>query len=254
MDSNTALEYMLSRLRPHVEDLKKIEEMVFSMKIGDTNFTINFENRIKDYEKRKEIALLDEFCQKILTPHEKIAWSHAQEKIYWILESKEVELGDVIKKDFSGKLFMVLAIVSKPDGGMVYVSKSMLKEWDKELSFVEEVAHTNLKAEIKKSTLTELKTDYGSYWFFETPNTFLKASFILENECLEKIKNQIGSDVLFLAPNRDTLFILKQGSAELLGRVANVCYQNFLSVSYPLSTEYYGEKEGKITDLGIYGK
>jgi len=55
-----------------------------------------------------------------------------------------------------------------------------------------------------------------------------------------------------MVSNRDCLYVTDAKNTDLISRIATICVRDYGSVGYPISTEAFGVRDGKIVALGAY--
>jgi len=253
LDRDQAKRYLLDGIQAALPGLRYggwLDADTVDATIGGSQVQLYLGNKLKEYAERGDVAVLDEYVSSVARiPKPPRPPEEIRQRLLVMLEPADLQAEGVIALPFSHET-KALAMYFDDDGF------HFVHERDRErlgLSAEELLAlgRAGIDQEIAGATLQETRTDWGSYFWFDTPRPSLKASFLLGNTLLGSIQKVVPNPVVF-ASNRDCLYVTDAANEVLIQKIAGVCLEDYQKAGYPVTCEVFAVRDGRLVAIGTY--
>ena len=256
MSRDELKDYFLSALNRRIEGLEVCgwtDDLTVEITAGGLKRQIYLGNKIKDYEEKNDLAVLDHFVDHIanLNVEKDYDKDYILSHLLVMIQPNDLIMEKGVTYDFSRETKVFVVYQEGEDGGLHFLLQSDLKQHGLHEDEVIRLGIAGIDKEIARATVKEVTTDWGSYYYFETNKEYLKASFILGSTFLDVLK-PYAKEPTILVSNRDCLYVTDAGNSTLISKIAGVCAEDYKNIGYPISKEAFGVRDGKIVALGVY--
>jgi hypothetical protein len=140
---------------------------------------------------------------------------------------------DLVVKNICDDLNCLYAIDNET--GLEIIQERQLQEWKITKDMLHEMALANYRFLISE----KLKThgDANGVMFIVDGN--LEAGLILIDEIWEQMENQLGEEIVIVAPSRDVLFATGKSKSDLIERTTEKAKEIFLKGDHSLSKNWF---------------
>ena len=215
--------------------------------------TITLDNISRKYARDKDEAAVGRFIDSMLSgPAPLPAWPEAQNGIFPMLESTEVEIGaNTTNRALTDATRLLLVHFSEETGIIRFLRSFDLEGWDVAEEDAWEVAESVLDRVMLATEVTYLDAGDLRLGMLEAREPY-KASLIRAPSLKSKVEDELGWPIYAVAPSRGFVYLLGHKDGDQVGRLGNVVLKEFKSAEYPISTEIWEIGDNGIEMIGYF--
>lgn len=177
-------------------------------------------------------------------------WPDARPGLRWALESRTLDLTDVVHEALTPQLAAVLCHVDDHEALASFVSPRTLEAWSLDRERARQHALENMAALLARTEIEVGEVRGAPLGMFSTPSIH-KASLLLAPALKERVATAIGWPLLAVAPCRDFAYVFADES--LIAPMAATVMREHQESGYPLTTEVLRIADDGLEAIGAFG-
>lgn len=253
MINNYAFELFNKELNLRGYSIKQItDEGLLIIDVNGTELTINLENMSKNYLRDKDISIITDFVESIISTVQPIPeWEIAKERLYLSAEPSDYDYTDVVYRKITETLCKVLIYFSEDEGQIVWINESKLNEWGITEDKAFEIAQRNLD-KVMSNTKIEVRDVHGMKLAMFNSISIFKASLIFAPSFKKFVSLEVDWPIYAVIPARDFIFAFSENDKGLLNLIGSSVIKEFNKSGYPITTEVLSVSDNGISAIGRY--
>lgn len=219
--------------------------------IDGTSLLVSLDNLQRDFSRDGDLGRIPRFVDTILESTQQFEKTLSPDQLYWCLERNDFEVAADFRTAISDQVDRVLVHLSSDGKLVTWMTPPMLSDLGLSEADAGTAAFNNLAIALDKASIESEDVDGVALGFITTELRF-KSSLILAPNLREKVEAFLGWPLLSVAPDRDFLYLWSAAHSDFAGRVGHVVVREYLSSSYPISTEVYKISDAEIIAIGAF--
>jgi hypothetical protein len=207
---------------------------------------VSLENLKRECGRDFDASLVVKFVDSVLSASfASQSWEEVRHSILFCLEPTDYLERPELRTSISNRVDRVPVQFDPAKGTIVWVTRTMLDEWEVSLKEVEAAAADNLAATLAGATVRHQDIDGVRLASFETALPF-KSAMIVAPNLKEVISPVLGWPLYAVIPDRSFLYLWSTQHTDFIERVGAVVVDEFTKSPYPITTEVLEISDGAI--------